>query len=128
MITTRVAGTALVTRWKADTAANQQASPFGRAYTNVQVDRLNAELRQVRRERGEPGSPDVVPATKHGAAAFVVGDRVQFTDTAKKLGVYNSNAGTVLDVDAYRGRVSARLDAPGGRNGGMVTWSAANGF
>ncbi len=119
---------ALVTRWKADSLADPQASRFVFAYTNVEVDRLNAELRQVRRDRGELGSPDVVLTTKHGEAAFAVGDRVQFTDTAKKLGVYNGNAGVITGLDADTGRVAVRLDAPAGKEGRVVTWSAADGF
>ncbi len=118
----------LVTRWKADTATNPQASRFVFAYTNVEVDRLNAELRQVRRDRGELGSPDMVLATKQGEAAFAVGDRVQFTDTAKKLGVYNGNAGTITGLDARTGQVAVRLDAPAGKEGRTVTWSAADEF
>ena len=92
------------------------------------MDRLNAELRQVRRDRGELASPDVVLATKHGEAAFAVGDRVQFTDTAKKLGVYNGNAGTITGLDARTGAVAVRLDAPAGKEGRTITWSAADGF
>ncbi len=92
------------------------------------MDRLNAELRQVRRERGELGSLDGVLATKHGEAAFAVGNRMQFTDTAKKLGVYNGNAGTVTGLDAETGRVAVRLDAPAGKEGRTVTWSAADEF
>ncbi len=119
---------ALVSRWKADTAADPQASRFVFAYTNVEVDRLNAELRQVRRERGELASPDVMLTTKHGEAAFAVGDRVQFTDTAKKLGVYNGNAGTITGLDAHTGQVAVRLDAPAGKEGRTATWSAADEF
>jgi Ti-type conjugative transfer relaxase TraA len=116
---------ALVERWKADTARDPQASRFVFAYTNVEVDRLNAELRQVRRDRGELASPDTVLETKHGGAAFAVGDRVQFTDTAKKLGIANGNAGTITGLDAMTGQVWARLDAPAGKEGRSVTWVAA---
>jgi Ti-type conjugative transfer relaxase TraA len=115
---------ALVERWKADSAANPTASRFVFAYTNAEVDRLNAELRQVRRDRGELGSPDVVLETKHGVMAFAVGDRVQFTDTAKKLGIHNGNAGTITNLDSATGQVTARLDAPAGKEGREVTWSA----
>ena len=119
---------ALVARWTADTAADPGASRFVFAYTNVEVDRLNAELRGVRRDRGELGSPDVVLVTKHGEAAFAVGDRVQFTDTAKKLGIHNGNAGTITGLDAATGQVAVRLDAASGKEGRVVTWSAADGF
>jgi len=119
---------ALVARWTADTAADPQASRFVFAYTNAEVDRLNAELRGVRRDRGELGSPDVTLATKHGEAAFAAGDRVQFTDTAKKLGIHNGNAGTITGLDAATGQVWVRLDAPAGKEGRVVTWSAADGF
>ncbi len=95
------------------------------AYTNVDVSQLNAELRQVRRDRGELASPDVMLATKHGEMAFAIGDRVQFTDTAKKLGIHNGNAGTVTGLDAATGQVRARLDAPAGREGLIVAWSAS---
>ena len=51
-------------------------------------------LRQVRRDRGELLGPDVQFETKHGPAAFVPGDRVQFTDTLKAARIYNGNVGT----------------------------------
>ena len=77
------------------------------AYTNADVSQLNMELRQVRRDRGELGSPDVRFETKHGAADFAVGDRVQFTDTDKKRHIYNGNAGVITGIDAHSGQVTA---------------------
>ena len=74
---------ALVAAWKRDTAAEPDATRFVFAYTNRDVDALNAELRQVRRDRGELGGADVRFETKHGPADFAPGDRVQFTDTAE---------------------------------------------
>ena len=116
---------ALVERWKADTLADPAASRFVFAYTNADVSQINAELRQVRRERGELGSPDVRLDTKHGAADFAVGDRVQFTDTDKKRHIYNGNAGVITGIDARTGQVTARLDAAAGASGREVTWAAA---
>ena len=116
---------ALVERWKADTLADPQASRFVFAYTNADVSRINAELRQVRRERGELGSLDVRLETKHGATDFAVGDRVQFTDTDKKRHIYNGNAGVITGIDARIGQVTARLDAAAGAAGREVAWAAA---
>ena len=115
---------ALVERWKADTLADPKASRFVFAYTNADVSQINAELRQVRRARGELGSPDVRFETRHGAADFAVGDRVQFTDTDKKRHIYNGNAGVITDIDARTGQVTARLDAAAGAPGREVTWFA----
>ena len=80
------ARTALVEAWKRDTSAEPAAKRFVFAYTNRDVDALNAELRQVRRDRGELSGPEIALETKHGPAVFAVGDRVQFTDTDKKAG------------------------------------------
>ena len=116
---------ALVARWKADTLADPKASRFVFAYTNADVSQVNAELRQVRRDRGELGSPDVRLETKHGAADFAVGDRVQFTDTDKKRHIYNGNAGVITGIDARTGQVTAKLDATAGASGREVSWAAA---
>jgi Ti-type conjugative transfer relaxase TraA len=110
---------ALVTAWKRDTTDEPDATRFVFAYTNRDVDALNAELRQVRRDRGELGGPDIRFETKHGPADFAPGDRVQFTDTDKRLHIYNGNAGTITAIDARTGQLTATLD--GGR---AVSWSA----
>ena len=119
------ARTALVEAWKRDTAAEPAAKRFVFAYTNRDVDALNAELRQVRRDRGELSGPEVALETKHGPAVFAVGDRVQFTDTDKKAGIYNGNAGTITAIDERSGRLSAVLDTPAAGKGREVAWSAA---
>jgi Ti-type conjugative transfer relaxase TraA len=119
------ARTALVEAWRRDTAAEPAAKRFVFAYTNRDVDTLNAELRQVRRERGELSGLEVMLETRHGPAVFAVGDRVQFTDTDKKAGIYNGNAGTITGIDERTGKLRAMLDAPAAGKGREVAWSAA---
>jgi Ti-type conjugative transfer relaxase TraA len=110
---------ALVAAWSRDTAAAPDAKRFVFAYTNRDVDALNAELRQVRRDRGALSGPDVPFETKHGVADFAIGDRMQFTDTDKRLRIYNGNVGTITGLDARTSQLTATLD--GGR---VVSWSA----
>jgi Ti-type conjugative transfer relaxase TraA len=112
---------ALVAAWSRDTAAAPDAKRFVFAYTNRDVDALNAELRQVRRTQGALSGRDVRFETKHGVADFSAGDRVQFTDTDKRLRIYNGNVGTITGLDARTGQLTATLD--GGR---VVSWSAAD--
>ena len=90
------------------------------AYTNKEVDALNAELRAVRKARGELGE-DVRFDTKHGAASFAVGDRVQVTETLRAARLWNGNAGVITGLDARTGRITARLDGQAGRE---VSWRA----
>jgi Ti-type conjugative transfer relaxase TraA len=119
------ARSALVAVWKRDADERPGQSRFVFAYTNKDVDTLNAELRQVRRERGELTGRDVQLETKHGRAAFAVGDRVQFIDTDKKLRIYNGNVGTITRLDPSTGEITATLDAAG-KDGREVRWSAAD--
>jgi hypothetical protein len=114
----------LVARWTADTATDTEATRFVFAYTNVEVDALNAELRAVRRARGKLGA-DVTFETKHGKAAFAVGDWIQVTDTDRRLGLSNGAAGVITAIDAATGRISARLDANAAGEGRVVTWLAS---
>jgi ATP-dependent exoDNAse (exonuclease V) alpha subunit len=114
----------LVEQWSKDSSADRHASRFVFAYTNKDVDALNRDLRAVRRARGELGV-DYSFTTKHGEAAFAVGDRVQFTDTLKGAGIYNGNAGTITRIDRDMGRISATLDAAAGSEGRSVSWSAS---
>ena len=117
---------ALVARWTADTDADPAATRFVFAYTNKEVDALNADLRAVRKDRGELGE-DVRFETKHGPADFAVGDRVQVTETLREARLWNGNAGIITGIDARTGRITARLDGPGAAagTGREVSWSAA---
>jgi Ti-type conjugative transfer relaxase TraA len=110
---------ALVAAWKRDTEAEPAAKRFVFAYTNNEVDALNAALRQVRKERGELSGPEVEIETRHGVALYAVGDRVQLTETLKEAGLYNGQVGTITGLDPESGRIAARLD-----NGQDVAWSA----
>ena len=116
---------ALVERWRQDTARDPAATRFVFAYTNKDVNALNEDLRAARRERGELSGEDVRFETKHGAAMFAVGDRVQFTDTRKSAKIYNGNVGTITGLDARTGLLHAQLDGPQGGPGREVTWSAS---
>jgi len=116
---------ALVERWRQDTARDPRATRFVFAYTNKDVNALNEDLRAARRERGELSGEDARFETKHGAASFAIGDRVQFTDTLKSAKIYNGNVGTITGLDARSGLLHARLDGPQGAPGREVVWSAS---
>jgi ATP-dependent exoDNAse (exonuclease V) alpha subunit len=89
------------------------------------LHKVNAELRQVRRDHGELSGPDVRFDTKHGSADFAPADQVQFTDTLKAAHIYNGHVGTITGIDARTGVIRARLDATAAEQGREVTWSAS---
>ena len=109
---------ALIEQWAKDSAADPAKTRFVFAYTNDEVDRLNAALRAVRRERGELGE-DRLLDTAHGRAAFAAGDRIQFTGTEKKAGIQNGRAGRIEAIEGTS--VKVKLD---GRDGAMFTFDA----
>jgi Ti-type conjugative transfer relaxase TraA len=110
---------ALVARWTEETAARPEASNFVFAYTNRDVDALNADLRQARRDQGKLGA-DHAFATAHGELLFAVGDRVQFTETRKTSRIYNGNVGTITGIDGLTGRITATIDG----DQRAVSWTA----
>jgi Ti-type conjugative transfer relaxase TraA len=110
---------ALVEDWAKDSTAAPGKSRFVFAYTNADVAQLNADLRAVRRLRGELGADRELP-TADGKRVFAAGDRLQFTGTDKKLGLYNGAAGTVTAIAGTT--VTVQLD---GRRGEMRTFDAA---
>jgi Ti-type conjugative transfer relaxase TraA len=110
---------ALVRRWEADSAADPGKTRFVFAYTNVDVDELNRDLRRVRQARGELGVSTSFE-TKHGKHDFAEGDRVQFTGTDKTLNIYNGNAGVIRSIDGSR--IVVCLD---GKDGPLLAFDAA---
>ena len=88
---------ALVNRWAGDMAAAPDKSRFVFAYTNNDVARLNAELRDVMRRRGALGPDHELPSAD-GTQKFAAGDRIQIVATDKRRGLYNGTVGTVQEI------------------------------
>jgi AAA domain/Relaxase/Mobilisation nuclease domain len=88
----------LVAQWAKDTAAEPAKTRFVLAYTNDDVNLLNAALRAVREGRAELG-PGHEFDTAHGSFSVAVGDHIQFTGTDKKQGIHNSRTGTIEAID-----------------------------
>jgi Ti-type conjugative transfer relaxase TraA len=105
---------ALVAQWTKDSAAQPDKGRFVFAYTNADVDRLNQDLRAVRKERGELGGDDREFQTKHGSAAFAARDRIQFTGTDKGKGLTNGAAGTIERIEGDI--IAVRLDGRAGKS------------
>lgn len=112
------AADALIEQWAMDHAADPMRSRFVFAYTNHDVGELNVALRAMRAERGELG-PSTRFETKHGPADFAERDRIQFTGTDKRRGVYNGQVGIVQSIEGTS--VSVMLD---GKRKRVVTFDA----
>lgn len=110
---------ALVAQWAKDSATAPDKSRFVFAYTNDDVDRLNADLRAVRKQRGELEGDARAFQTKHGRADFAARDRIQFTGTDNKKGLTNGAAGTIERIEGDV--IAVRLD---GRAGKQVEFDA----
>jgi Ti-type conjugative transfer relaxase TraA len=111
----------LVEQWAKDSAAQPEKTRFVLAYTNDDVNQLNIALRAVRKERGELEWEDHDIGTAHGRFQFSAGDRIQFTATDKKAGIFNGAAGTVEAIDGTH--LAVRLD---GRKPKVINFDAAS--
>lgn len=109
---------ALVEQWAADTAAAPDKARFVFAYTNDDVHQLNAELRAVRKSRGELGD-DHAFTTKDGSRNFAEGDRLIFTETDKRKGIINGAVGTIERIEGQS--ITLKMD---GENGQPLTVNA----
>jgi Ti-type conjugative transfer relaxase TraA len=110
---------ALIQRWADDREANPGKRQTIIAYTNLEVDDMNARARAELHQRGLIGE-DVVLKTRAGEQAFAPGDQVVFTATTrnraqKAEGLYNNSTGTItaIEQDERGATVSLRLDARG---------------
>jgi Ti-type conjugative transfer relaxase TraA len=101
------AADALVMQWAKDHAADPAKSRFVFAYTNQDVGELNEAIRDLRIKSGDLGASTSFE-TKHGRAEFAANDRIQFTGTDKRRGIYNGQAGTVQSIEG--GTVTVMLD------------------
>ena len=117
--TQRAARRELVEQWAKDSAAHPNETSFIFAYTNREVDLLNAAVRAVRKERGELKGDDREFITSHGRASFAGGDRIQFTGTDKKAGFTNGEAGVIEALDGTH--IAVRLD-----EGRTIAFDAVN--
>ena len=101
---------ALVEQWAKDSAAAPGQIAFRVRLHERRCAQLNAALRAVRKQRGELGA-DHELETAHGRRDFAVGDRIQFTGTDKKAGIYNGAAGTIEAIEGTASRRQARRPA-----------------
>jgi hypothetical protein len=110
--TQNAAREALVAQYAGDAAKEPDKTRFVFAYTNVDVQALNQDIRGWRKERGELGA-DQILQTRDGPQEFATGDRIQFTGNAKRksardLGFTNGMVGTIREIDGAR--VTVELD------------------
>lgn len=106
---------ALVAQWAADCHSAPEKSRFVFAHRNADVNALNAEIRAVRKARGEVRDQLTVETTRRGLPAETItlgaGDKIQFHDSRKRDGIYSGEVG---EVRAVRG-VVLEVETVGGQ-------------
>jgi Ti-type conjugative transfer relaxase TraA len=113
------AAEALVAKYMKDRTAHPEKTRFIFAYTNKEVNQINAVVREARKSSGELTDGQTFE-TKHGKAEFAVGDRLQFTATDHMRGIVNGYAGAVTEIRGSQ--ICVELD---GRNKGNLTFDAS---
>jgi Ti-type conjugative transfer relaxase TraA len=119
----------LVKQWGQDSAQTPDKTRFVFAYTNADVLKLNAALRQERAGQGALGDDRVLP-TADGPLPFAEGDRIQITGTSqsveeRRAGLTNGAIGTILRIDDDN-RVTVALDGPPGMPEKRASFIAGN--
>src|SRR4051812_43727897 len=100
----------LLDSYRRDVAASPDKSRFIFAYTNLDVAELNQGAREIHRQLGRLGQDHELEGAD-GRRGFAAGDRIQFTKTDKKAGLYNGAAGTIKHIE--NGRVFTEMDDSG---------------
>ena len=99
--------------WTASRAANHDQSHLMLAFTNADVNSLNAEAREIYRSEGRLGTDADVAAAK-GRKTFASGDRFYFLESNTSMGVKNGTLGTVEKIEKHltskHHRMTIKLD------------------
>jgi len=82
------------------------------AHRRVDVQALNAAIREARQQRGELDG-ELIYQTRDGKRAFAPGDRILFMENDRGLNVKNGMLGTVQVAEP--GRITALIDGQGTR-------------
>jgi conjugative relaxase-like TrwC/TraI family protein len=90
---------AMVSEWHESFAAGEDAVMV--AKQNIEVERLNAMARELRREAGQLGEREI----EVGEARFAAGDQVITRVNDREADIYNRERWEVAEVDPDRGRV-----------------------
>lgn len=108
---------ALVRQWAEDGAKEPEKRRFMIAYTNAEVDDLNARARAALKAQGRLGE-DVTIKTKDGPQSFAAGDQIILTANGKTRaqkdrGLFNNAMGTITAIreDERGASVSILFDA-----------------
>ena len=88
----------LISKWALDTRAHPKASTLLIAHSNDEVRVLNEMVRIIRKERGELSDKEFKCETSLGMVYLGVGDRIEFRQKDKNLGVTNGLFGVVIEA------------------------------
>ena len=97
----------LLSDWDIDSRERPDTNRFVYAGTNVEVNRLNRALRDIRVRRGEVGD-ELEVETVRGKLKLGTGDRIQFHGNDRKAGIYNGTLASVERIE--KGWIWARTD------------------
>ena len=100
---------AILERWKTIQDGAPEQSCLMIAYTNREVQELNAMAREQRHEEGRLGQDSYTVDTHKGEREFAEGDRILFLKNNKELDVSNGLFAEIRSIDHYR--ITAVIDS-----------------